>query len=499
MYRAPTGFRGDRRGFRNLAGWLALVGALALVALPSIAGAEATPEPPGGDRADEGLGADEQALRDLVGRSRLQRIAWTEAARRIREAMALDGGLVRGHVQVELRAVKREYLDLRAPLYRLAYKHVPALSDHTRPPALRLRAIGISLLAGLTLYENARLLQRELLAIPGVRAALNQADPALRIPPNLWDEIESNLYRLDHHALLEEGLRVLEAGSPSRGGAAPDALLRYVSAEVADGRAGSEIVADRRYRQIGRVLRHHARRLGQLVLDVPGQTRTQLSRVFGNTVGLVELRQGKLTADEGWRELVRARLQPGDLLLEKTPFRLTDALIPGHFGHVAMYAGTESELRGLGLADHPAVAPVLERVAAGRTIIEALRDGTQINTLERFLNVDDLVILRPKSEHVPAADVRWAIALAFSHLGKRYDFAFDANTWDTLVCSELAFHSYVNVRWPTARVLAAYTITPDDVARLAGSDPSRPFELVLFVHDGRLVHDPATALDGEAL
>jgi hypothetical protein len=57
----------------------------------------------------------------------------------------------------------------------------------------------------------------------------------------------------------------------------------------------------------------------------------------------------------------------------------------------------------------------------------------------------------------------------------------------------------VNVRWPTARVLAAYTITPDDVARLAGSDPSRPFELVLFVHDGRLVHDPATALDGEAL
>lgn len=55
------------------------------------------------------------------------------------------------------------------------------------------------------------------------------------------------------------------------------------------------------------------------------------------------------------------------------------------------------------------------------------------------------------------------------------------------MCSELAFHSYVNVRWPFARVWSSYTIAPDDVAVMAGADPARPFELITFVQGGRVV------------
>jgi hypothetical protein len=107
-------------------------------------------------------------------------------------------------------------------------------------------------------------------------------------------------------------------------------------------------------------------------------------------------------------------------------------------------------------------------VREGRTIIEALRDGTRISTIDEFLNVDDLAILRPKPSQIPANDVRRAIVLAFSHVGKRYDFDFDSNTWDTIVCSELAFQTYVNVRWHVGRTFGSYTIAPDDVAIAAG-------------------------------
>jgi hypothetical protein len=44
------------------------------------------------------------------------------------------------------------------------------------------------------------------------------------------------------------------------------------------------------------------------------------------------------------------------------------------------------------------------------------------------LNIDDLAILRPKPEAIAQAEVVRAIQLAFSHVGKQYDFRFDNNT-----------------------------------------------------------------------
>ncbi len=92
-----------------------------------------------------------------------------------------------------------------------------------------------------------------------------------------------------------------------------------------------------------------------------------------------------------------------------------------------------------------------------------------------------------------------AIALAFTHIGKKYDFGFDSNTWDTIVCSELAFQTYVNVRWPFGKALGSYTISPDDVAVMAGSNASLPFELISFVHDGEVVSDVLSGVDGEKI
>jgi hypothetical protein len=79
------------------------------------------------------------------------------------------------------------------------------------------------------------------------------------------------------------------------------------------------------------------------------------SMLFGNTVGLVELRRGKLYGRAEVLSRVSETARAGDILLEKTPFRLTDAFIPGHWGHAAIWVGSEAELRALGIWDHPAV------------------------------------------------------------------------------------------------------------------------------------------------
>jgi hypothetical protein len=445
--------------------------------------------------AEEDLARDTSELRALVDRSRAARAAWTGAAQPIRAAIARDGGLIRGAVHVGLQAIKREYLELREGLYGLAFKHLPKVTreDIPYPYSFRLQAVGISVLAAATLYENAHAIETEILGIPRVKPLLNQGDPALGIRPGFWDHVEAEFVRTEFRLLLEGGIRALEQSRSL----APDSMadedpfLAWVSRELAATAAVEEARRDRAEVTMAWWLRRQLARVGLIEAGMSGG-QVQASKTFGNVMGLFEFRKGKLYDQPEWVRFVSTRLEPGDLLLEKTPFRLTDKFIPGHFGHVALYVGTGAQLTALGLGDHPWVRPHWAALGEGRVIVEALREGTRINTVEHFLNIDDLAILRPKPGLVPRAEVLQAITLAFTHIGKKYDFAFDTNTWDTIVCSELAFQTYVNVRWPFARVLASYTISPDDVAVMAGADPARPFELVTFVHDGQVIHDRAT-------
>ena len=49
-------------------------------------------------------------------------------------------------------------------------------------------------------------------------------------------------------------------------------------------------------------------------------------------------------------------------------------------------------------------------------------------------------------------------------IGKAYDFNFDITTLDKIVCSELIYIFYGNVKWPTPYRLGRATVTPDDIA-----------------------------------
>ena len=225
--------------------------------------------------------------------------------------------------------------------------------------------------------------------------------------------------------------------------------------------------------------------LGGLGSDTLGK----LSKLFGNGIGLVEMRKGKLWEDGRVRQRLLDSLQPLDLLLEKTPFRLTDYFIPGHFGHVAIWMGTAAELDALGLWDLRAMegdqlSRFRQPIDAGRGVLEALRPGVRLNTLADFLNVDDAAVLRPKN--LDEAQTLESLARGFNQVGKEYDFNFDVETSGTIVCSELPYHVYPDVDWETEAQLGRFTISPDQIAAQALS-PAGAFELIMLYHDGQLV------------
>lgn len=218
------------------------------------------------------------------------------------------------------------------------------------------------------------------------------------------------------------------------------------------------------------------------LLSKMGSTMTNTaSLVVGNTMGLVQTRSGylaEMTAEQ--RAALRGRLKPLDVLLEKTPFRLTDKSIPGHYGHVAVWVGGEEDLKALGIWNDPLVRPYHQRIQAGAAIVEALRPGVEINTLEHFLNIDDLLVIRRKE--LTPEETKAGVLRAFAQIGKAYDFNFDVESDRKIVCSELAFVVFPTVSWPTSAVLGRYSISPDQVAVRAMADG--PFTPEVIFHDG---------------
>lgn len=187
------------------------------------------------------------------------------------------------------------------------------------------------------------------------------------------------------------------------------------------------------------------------------------SKVFGNSVGLVAFRKGTMTKlSRKEKASITNSMKPLDILLEKTPFRLTDKFIPGFYGHVAIWVGKEEELKALGVWEHEKVKPYHKAIRDGHFIIEALRPGVQINTLDHFLNIDDMLVLRDQS--LTDEQRRDFLIRAFTQVGKEYDFNFDVETDRKIVCSEIVYVVFHNIDWPTDKALGRHTISPDHVA-----------------------------------
>lgn len=233
--------------------------------------------------------------------------------------------------------------------------------------------------------------------------------------------------------------------------------------------------------------------------ELTGQATNEVSELFGNTIGLYEERKGKLySMPDSERGEIAVELELLDILMEKTPFRLTDLVIPGHWGHVAIWTGGKKdipELKRLGVWRE---LPLIERnarkefgytgpsfqemVRNDRGVLEALRHGVEVNTFGSFLNIDDLAVLRSKG--LTDEQKRSYLLSAFAQIGKPYDFNFDVESNREIVCSELVFVVYRDFDWPVEKTLGRYTVSPDHIAMLARSADD-PFTPVLLYHDGK--------------
>lgn len=395
-----------------------------------------------------------------------------------------------------------ELLAQRTALIKLAEEHECWLNAEKYPavqaiPApVRAAGISMSLSAALLLYDNYLIAISAYRDSNDLRRQLNHADQSLARRTGELNSIAASFTSADKRARTRRALTWYEEQGPELQSSLDVFEGGKYLAQLIDQSPSVQMIRNPApLTYIGR----QVKMFGLITLDtLQGLHRSGSnlsSMLFGNTVGLVETRHGKLYKRDDVIVQMTQTLRAGDILLEKTPFRLTDSFIPGHWGHAALWVGTEQELKELGIWEHRLIRPHWQQIREGRGVIEALRSGVEMNTAQHFLNIDDLAVLRHgKIDPATRASI---VLQAFSHIGKPYDFNFDVDSTDRIFCSKLVYLTYGDLQWPVSRMLGRTTISPDNVAQraLAGG----PLDVVLLYHDGVEIEQPRALQQMESL
>jgi hypothetical protein len=165
-------------------------------------------------------------------------------------------------------------------------------------------------------------------------------------------------------------------------------------------------------------------------------------------------------------------VQPGDVLMTRKEFALTNYFLPGYWPHAALYLGAAEELRALGVHQHEHFASRWERLLhvdplQPRRVLEAMKDGVWIRSLASPLSSDAVGVLRPK---LSREQIAIGLTRGMFHEGKAYDFDFDFTRSDRLVCTEVVYRSYDGLgglRFPLTRRAGRLTLAAEDIIRLA--------------------------------
>lgn len=167
--------------------------------------------------------------------------------------------------------------------------------------------------------------------------------------------------------------------------------------------------------------------------------------------------------DDELQEGLVAAAEPGDVLLARKNWYVSNVGLPGFWPHAILYVGDPATFTAY--FDDPEVRAwvreisgedldlptYLERRWPGRwlryqfedhgqpyRVIEAISEGVSFNTLGHAAG-DYLVALRPRLSKKAKAQ---AIVQAFDYLDRPYDFDFDFATDHALVCTELIWRAY---------------------------------------------------------
>ena len=230
-------------------------------------------------------------------------------------------------------------------------------------------------------------------------------------------------------------------------------------------------------------------------------------------------RIGWYLIDEATVAQVESELQPGDILLSRKNWYLSNVGLPGFWPHGLLYTGPPAAfdayfddpmVRAWLAAQPGAPRSLAEHLAATAPqawaayqagddghpsqVIEAVSEGVMFNTWAHAAG-DYLAALRPT--HMGKVERARALTRAFEMFARPYDFDFDFATDHAVVCTELVWRAWRSdgeqpgLDLPLTRVAGRMTLPANDLVRFYDAhadDPVPPLEFVFFIDARERTH-----------
>ncbi len=373
-----------------------------------------------------------------------------------------------------------------------------------------LRSFLLTFAAELSLYESAVRLHRVVGDNTSAIKFLDAPNPGFGLPEGSYGRFRQELLGSRDQARIVAGtqyLTVLAEGVDGREEArryGVDWLWRNVEQHVAtiaaiapiDEATVQSVLAD------SEILQRQVRRVW-----------FPIQKDVAERAGDLRLRRiGWYLIDKAMAEAADRKMEPGDVLMSRKNWYLSNVALPGFWPHGLLYLGAPDKLSAY--FDDPAVrAWATERCGhdcsfpdylqmtyprvwglyrAGAEeqhdwqVIEATSDGVIFNTLEHAAG-DYLAAMRPRVDKLAKAQ---AIDVAFSLYGHPYDFDFDFATDYAVVCTELVWRAYrpgegkQGIDIPLVEAAGRQTLPANELARyyaVQAESPNPTLDFVLFI------------------
>lgn len=431
---------------------------------------------------EEQLARDLRTLLDILdGLDRLQ----ATAEKLMEELGRSDPKIFTQEEDDIIRSRLLAYLNYRTALFRMLYQYrdYEKVSDDD----LRVEAFLAAYASGLALFEKGLVFVESFKHNEKALRKLNEGDPKWGVPPGVFNSIRDNLSNGEHSELLREARASYETWAApadlSRSGRSDQ--LETLKNRI-DRMHESSIWAkfspwDYKFQSLLDMAKSGARKPAYRV-------QSFMAVLLSSTKVPVRPAKAKFLITVAQVQELKKRLKTGDLILERRNWHLSNAFLPGFWPHAAIYVGTADDLRERGLDQDPFVAAKLalfeEKAADGNEhrVVEALKDGVIFTSLEQATLADYIAVLRPK---LSDQKVNTAIARAFSHHGKPYDFEFDFFSTDRLVCTELVYRSFHDsLNFPLVDVMGRRTLPALEIVRKFAAEyetPKAELDFVLFL------------------
>ncbi len=356
---------------------------------------------------------------------------------------------------------------------------------------------------------------------------LNEVHPELGIPQGSFDKLKIEIINPERTARQWAAVQyfVILRGFPEYRQATTDEDTTWLLAR--NGELHAEVGRALKQRGIDIAMNQSKDFTGDLALKAWFPVQKNVANAMGNIK--IQRKDVYLMAPEQRAEL-KAKLQPGDIGVTRKNWYLSNAGIPGFWPHAVMHVGTPKELEAFALdtevrawctrqpegtddftkllaARHPAAwkrytSPYVPTHGprAGKPsteencFAESIAEGATFRPAEETLSADSLAFLRPRATK---AETACAIARAFSHFGKPYDYKFDFVTDNELVCSELVYKSYQpatgfrGLDFPVENVLGHPIVTPNSMVRVFDEQcgtPNQQLDFIAFLDADERAH-----------